>query len=338
MVWGRRPPSRWSCSTALGNALMVSSETTSALSSDEVGAERRQADRDVVGALGPARVADPLARLGEDGLAGPHVGRTALVVDDDLTAEDDGDLVELRCLERLVPSRRGDHVRDGHRLVAGVDASDVLVDDLAAGHGDPGGFADESWHRATVATPRGPALGSRPAPQPMRSTTSGSRSGREPSGAMKNAPSSASRARSKRSGVSVCRVSSGSPARTSAPGLACISTPAPACTWSSLRARPAPSRQAATPTLSASSEVSTPEPGASTRWVSRATGRAASGSPPWAATIRRHTSMARPSRSASAGATSPPPAAAGISPAGTTARSTTAARPPPAPPPTHPRP
>src|SRR3954464_10296272 len=108
MVWGRSPPSRWSCSTALGSALMVSSETTSALAADEVGAERRQADGDVVGALGSARVPDPLPRLGEDGLAGPHVGRTALVVDDDLTAEDDGDLVELRCLERLVPSRGGD--------------------------------------------------------------------------------------------------------------------------------------------------------------------------------------------------------------------------------------
>src|SRR4051794_30972275 len=112
MVWGRRPPSRWSCSTALGSALMVSSETTSALASDEVGAERGQADRDVVGALGSARVADPLARLGEDRLAGLHVGRTALVVDDDLPGEDDGDLVELRCLERLVPPCGGDHVRD----------------------------------------------------------------------------------------------------------------------------------------------------------------------------------------------------------------------------------
>src|SRR3954451_21113006 len=103
MVCGRRPPSRWSCRTALGRDLMVSSESMSALASDEVGAERRQADRDVVGSLGSARVADPLACLGENGLAGAHVRRTAVVVDDDLPAEDDGDLVELRRLERLVP-------------------------------------------------------------------------------------------------------------------------------------------------------------------------------------------------------------------------------------------
>ena len=49
-------------------------------------------------------------------------------------------------------------------------------------------------------------------------------------------------------GSSVCSVNSGCPARTASPGLACRSTPAPACTGSSLRARPAPSRQAAMPT------------------------------------------------------------------------------------------
>src|SRR5450759_4495703 len=51
--------------------------------------------------------------------------------------------------------------------------------------------------------------------------------------------------------------------------------PAPACTRSSLRARPAPSRQAAMPTDRASSWVSTPDPGAKIWWVSLATGRVA---------------------------------------------------------------
>ena len=41
---------------------------------------------------------------------------------------------------------------------------------------------------------------------------------------------------------------SGVPALTVSPGLACSSMPAPACTGSSLRARPAPSRHAETPT------------------------------------------------------------------------------------------
>src|SRR5665648_545198 len=115
---------------------------------------------------------------------------------------------------------------------------------------------------------------------PIRSSTSGRSGGREPAGAMVRAPASAALARSKRSGVSVCNVISGSPARTCAPGLACSSIPAPACTTSSLRARPAPSRQAATPTASASSPTSTPSAGASTWSDSRATGSAASGSPP----------------------------------------------------------
>ena len=72
------------------------------------------------------------------------------------------------------------------------------------------------------------------------------------------APSSACSARSKRDASSVCNSSSGSPARTQSPGLASITTPAPADTGSSLRARPAPSRQAATPTASASRRVRTP--------------------------------------------------------------------------------
>src|SRR5918996_1451328 len=100
--------------------------------------------------------------------------------------------------------------------------------------------------------------------QSTRSITSGSRSGREPRGAIWYAPSSAASARSKRSGSSVCSVSSGSPARTNAPGFACISMPAPACTPSSLRARPAPSRHAAIPTPYASRLVRTPSAGTRT--------------------------------------------------------------------------
>ena len=104
-------------------------------------------------------------------------------------------------------------------------------------------------------------------------------------------------------------VSSGCPSVTGSPGLACSSTPAPAWTGSSLRARPAPSRQAARPTAIASSRVSTPVRGAVTTCVSLAAGRAASGSPPWAAIIRRHASIADPSASLSAGSTSSRPRA-----------------------------
>ena len=72
--------------------------------------------------------------------------------------------------------------------------------------------------------------------------------GRCPRAPSSRPPSSAASARSKRSGVSVWRVSSTSPSRTASPGFAWISTPAPAWTGSSFRARPAPSRHAATPT------------------------------------------------------------------------------------------
>ena len=145
-------------------------------------------------------------------------------------------------------------------------------------------------------------------------------------------PASASRARVKRSGVAVCRVSSGWPARTSSPGLACMVTPATAWTGSSLRARPAPRRQAATPTARASKAVRTPSAGAVTVSVSGARGRGASGSPPWREIMSRQMSMARPSARAVRAASSSTglPAAAHISRARATVRSTTSAGPPPA--------
>ena len=64
--------------------------------------------------------------------------------------------------------------------------------------------------------------------------------------------------------------------------------PAAGLTGSSLTARPAPSRQAATPTARASSRCSQPILGAgSTGLRCRAAGSGASGSPPWARIIAR---------------------------------------------------
>ena len=114
------------------------------------------------------------------------------------------------------------------------------------------------------------------------------------------------------------------------PRPAVQTTPAAADTGSSLRARPAPSRQAATPSEKASSRVSVPVAGAVTTCVSAGVGSGASGSPPWAAIIRRQTSIARPSASASAGSTSDRPAPASISRASARVSSTTSAGPPPA--------
>ena len=94
-------------------------------------------------------------------------------------------------------------------------------------------------------------------------------------------------------GSSVCSVSSGWPAATSSPGRACSSTPAPACTASPCGRRPAPSRQAASPTAIASRRVSTPDDGAGTTCVSRAGGqRRRRGRRPGREIIRRQASIA----------------------------------------------
>src|SRR5450631_2509507 len=201
----------------------------SGLAVDCVGAERRETDRDVLGAFGPAGVSDTLAGPREDRLPGVGDRWSALMINDHRAFQDQRDLVEVRSLEGLVPVGGGEHMGDRDGFAAGVDPADMLVDDLAAGDGDTGGFADKSGHTFTLVA--GSAKGFWTlAPQLIRSITSGSGSGREPSGAMKHEPTSASIARTNRSGVSVCSVIKGSPVRTTAPGLACISIPAPAWT------------------------------------------------------------------------------------------------------------
>ena len=105
-------------------------------------------------------------------------------------------------------------------------------------------------------------------------------------------------------------------------------TPAAACTACSLRARPAPSRQAATPTASASHRSSTPDRSARTSSTCCATGSGADGSPPCAAIIASQTGYAAPDASTAAGSASIP-ASASISRARATVSATTSAGPPP---------
>lgn len=73
------------------------------------------------------------------------------------------------------------------------------------------------------------------------------------SGAIAIAPVRASRARVKRSAASVCNSNNGMPSSTHDPTLTWQRTPAVALTASLAAARPAPSRQAATPIERASS-------------------------------------------------------------------------------------
>src|SRR5690606_25028814 len=150
----------------------------------------------------------------------------------------------------LVPTGRGFHPGDGHAVGARGHAADVLVDDLAPGDGDTLRGSDQFDHVPSVTRRRAQGIRMAPAApgaHAVRSVTSACRSGRLPLGAVTYAPVRASSARSMRAASSVCSVSTGSPARTPAPGLTCISTPAPACTVSPWVLRPAPSRHAATP-------------------------------------------------------------------------------------------
>jgi len=133
----------------------------SALAVDGVGTKCREADGDVLGTISSGGVANPLASAREYRLTGVGDRGPVLVIDDHRTFEDQRDLVELRCLERLVPVGGGDHVGDRHGLAAGVDPANVLADDLAARDRDARGFTDESRHAFTLAAGPGQAVGTR---------------------------------------------------------------------------------------------------------------------------------------------------------------------------------
>ena len=120
------------------------------LAVDGVWGERREADGDILGAFGPAGVSDALASAGEDRLPGVGGHRSAVVIDDHRTRQDQSDLVEFRRLEGLAPVGGRDHVGDRDGIATGVDPADVLIDDLSARNGDAGGFGDESRHAFTV--------------------------------------------------------------------------------------------------------------------------------------------------------------------------------------------
>ena len=84
--------------------------------------------------LGPFRfrrtVTDPLTRLGDDGLTGMHVERAGFVLDTEQPSQDDGDLLELRTLARLLPATWRDHPRHADRAVIGIHSPGKLLDPL----------------------------------------------------------------------------------------------------------------------------------------------------------------------------------------------------------------
>src|SRR6266536_1613582 len=196
----------------------------------EVGTERGQAYRHVLGTLvGRRRVPDPLPGPGHDRLPGGALDDPVRRLDRDPAAQHERVLVELRRLELLGPAGRRDHVCHGDVGVAGVDAPHVLVDDLPARHRHPGRLLDQSRHQAILSS--------------TRERFSGAAS------ATTTAPPAAAIAAGILPASSVRASKSVSPRRTGSPGRLCSTIPAAALTGSSLRARPAPRRHAATPSI-----------------------------------------------------------------------------------------
>ncbi len=112
---------------------------------DGIHGEGWETDRDVFGsAFVGSGVADPFAGVGDDGLSGGDVEGSIFVFHVQGAFQDDGELVEGGGLAGLAPSRGAAHVGDAGRGCAGVDASDVFVDELGfvAGGLDAGGVRD----------------------------------------------------------------------------------------------------------------------------------------------------------------------------------------------------
>ena len=68
--------------------------------------------------------------MSHDRLAGVHIGNALLVLDANHAAKHDRDLLEIRPLTRLLPSRRRLHAGDADVRVARVHAACVFFDAL----------------------------------------------------------------------------------------------------------------------------------------------------------------------------------------------------------------
>src|SRR5699024_1270706 len=141
-------------------------------------------------------------------------------------------------------SQCGQRDATGHQRQGGTQPSQVGA---FIGQGEPRiGILADPVDRAGPPVGGGGLLGAHWAA--TRSSTTEPVPGLLPSGASVLASSRAAGTRSLRCGGSGCRVSRVSRLRSTAPGLACNFTPAPSCSSSSRRARPAPRRHAASPT------------------------------------------------------------------------------------------
>src|SRR5689334_11049156 len=96
---------------------------------DRIRRERREADRDVLGALRRG-VADPFAAADQDRLAGAHLELTGLALHAQRAVEHHRVLVEVPTLSGLGPAGRRSHARDARALLAVARPARELLDGL----------------------------------------------------------------------------------------------------------------------------------------------------------------------------------------------------------------
>ena len=111
--------------------------------------EGGETDGDVFGsAFVGSGIAYPFAGVGDDGLSGGDIEGSIFVFNVQRAFEDDREFLEGGSLAGLEPSGGAAHVGDAGGGRAGVDASDVFVDELGfvAGGLNAGGVRDQGGH------------------------------------------------------------------------------------------------------------------------------------------------------------------------------------------------
>jgi hypothetical protein len=116
---------------------------------NRVRGEGGHADRDVLGAVrSRGAVPHPFPRARMNRLTGLYGHLAAFRLDDQGSAQYDGEFVELRTLPGLGPAGGTAHMRDAHAALPSVSPSDVLIDQLGrlAGRGHPARLSDQLRH------------------------------------------------------------------------------------------------------------------------------------------------------------------------------------------------
>src|SRR5579883_1072085 len=111
-------------------------------------------------------VLDPLAWMSDHCLAGTHIQNTSVMRHPQHSLQYDRELLELRRLPRFNPAGRTAHMGDADLAMAGIDATNVLVDQLGlvARGFDPCWHINPCWHlNPRLSRAVSPALSNPPA-------------------------------------------------------------------------------------------------------------------------------------------------------------------------------